>query len=161
MHIFFFLNNADITPKNGTHQIYFLVLSVYGYANNLIKQSHECVVHYTGPPRNVTLTAPTSTTSLLRWKVPEEDSGDGTISQYNILCRFSDGDSLQPLEAFASIQSLQLTDLHPFTTYNCCVSAQRTNGNSPESCSSETTPQDGEIPEKLLSFQLCTLSLVH
>jgi len=49
MYVFFFLNNADITPKYGTHWINFLVLNVYGYANNLSKPSHECVVHYTGP----------------------------------------------------------------------------------------------------------------
>jgi len=146
MYIFLFLNDADITPKLNMGHIRFIFwYSMYmGMQTIFSKQSHECVVHYTGPPRNVTLTAPTSTTSLLHWKAPEEDSGDGTILQYNILCRFSDGDGLQPRNVSAGIRSLQLTDLHPFTTYNCCVSAQRTNGNSPESCSFEMTLQDGE-----------------
>ena len=103
-----------------------------------------CSLLSTDSPRNVTLTAPTSTTLLLRWKLPEEDPNDGTILRYIILCGFGDGDSLQPRDVSASIRSLQLTDLRPFTTYNCCVSAQRTNGDSPETCRSETTPQDGE-----------------
>ena len=125
-------------------------------ANNLNKQSHNCI-YDAGPPRTVTLTAQTSTTSLLRWEVPDDDSGDGTILQYIILCRFG-GDSLQPHHVSAWIQSLQLTDLHPFTTYNCCVSAQRTNGNSKESCSFETTLQDGEnyrYPGNRISARLC------
>ena len=102
------------------------------------------MVHYTAPPRNVSLTSPTSTTLLLHWEPPEEDSGDGTILQHNILCRFGGGNSLQPRYVSASIQSLQLANLRPFTTYNCCVSTWRTNGNSPDSCSSETTSEDGE-----------------
>ena len=101
-------------------------------------------LYTTAPPRNISLTALTPTTLLLRWEPPEEDPGDGTILQYLIACRFGDGDSLPACNSSASSQSLQLTDLHPFTNYNCCVSAQRTNGNSPESCSSETTPEDGE-----------------
>ena len=98
----------------------------------------------TAPPRNISLTAPTSTTLLLHWEPPEEDPRDGTILQYSIVCRFGDSDSLPLSNSSASSQSLQLTDLRPFTNYNCCVSVQRTNGNSPESCSSETTPEDGK-----------------
>ena len=98
----------------------------------------------TAPPRNISLAAPNSTTLLLHWEPPEEDLGDGTILHYSIVCRFGDGDSLPLRNSSASSQSLQLTDLHPFTNYNCCVSAHRTNGNSPESCSSETTPEDGK-----------------
>ena len=101
-------------------------------------------IYTTAPPRNISLAAPTSTTLLLHWQPPEEDQGDGTILQYSIVCRFGDDDSLPPFNSSASSQSLQLTDLHPFTNYNCCVSAQRTNGDSPESCSSEATPEDGK-----------------
>ena len=103
-----------------------------------------------GAPRNITLTAPTSTTLLLRWEPPEEDPGDGTILHYSIVCRFGDGDSLPPRNTPASSQSLQLTNLHPFTNYNCCVSVQRTKGNSPESCSSETTPEDGKFVHTII-----------
>ena len=100
-------------------------------------------IYAIAPPWNITLAALTSTTLLLRWEPPEEDPRDGTILHYSIVCRFGDDDSLPPFNSSASSQSLQLTDLCPFTNYNCCVSAQRTNGNSPESCSSETTPEDG------------------
>ena len=96
-----------------------------------------------GAPRNISLTAPNSTTLLLCWEPPEEDPGDGTILHYSIVCRFGDDDSLPPFNSSASGRSLELTDLLPFTNYNCCVSAQRTNGHSPASCSSETTPEDG------------------
>ena len=98
-----------------------------------------------GAPQNISFTALNSTTLLLHWEPPEEDPRDGMILQYSIVCRFGDGDSLPPRNSPASSQSLQLTDLRPFTNYNCCVSAQRTNGNSPESCSSETTPEDGKL----------------
>ena len=96
-----------------------------------------------GAPQNISLTAPNSTTLLLLWEPPEDDPGDGTIFHYSIVCRFGDDDILPPLNSSASSQSLQLTNLHPFTNYNCCVSAQRTNGDSPESCSTKTTPEDG------------------
>ena len=103
-----------------------------------------------GAPRNISFTAPTSTTLLLRWQPPEEDPGDGTILHYTIVCRFGDDDSLPPRNSSASSQSLQLTDLHPFTNYNCCVSVQRTNGDSPESCSSETTAEDGKFVHTII-----------
>ena len=126
-------------------------------AHLIIFMRYMHLIKYTpGPPRYVTLTAPTSTTLLLRWNQPEEDPGDGTISHYIILCGFGDGDSLQPRDVSASTRSLQLTGLRPFTTYKCCVSAQRTNGNSPESCSSAVTPQDGE------KYNYCRLNqIVH
>ena len=104
----------------------------------------------TASPRNVILAAPTSTTLLLRWEPPEENPRDGTILHYSIVCRFGDGDSLPPFNSSASSQSLQLTDLHPFTNYNCCVSAQRANGDSPESCSSETTAEDGKFVHTII-----------
>ena len=110
--------------------------------NSFIDSYH--IVYITASPRNVILTAPNSTTLLLHWEPPEEDPRDGTILQYSIVCRFGDSDSLLSRNSSASSQSLQLTDLHPFTNYNCCVSAQRTNGNSPESCSSKTTAEDGK-----------------
>ena len=100
---------------------------------------------HAGAPQNISFIAPNSTTLLLHWEPPEEDPRDGTILQYSIVCRFGDGDSLLSRNSSASSQSLQLTDLHPFTNYNCCVSVQRTNGSSPESCSSETTPEDGKL----------------
>ena len=119
----------------------------------------------TAPPRNISLTAPTSTTLLLSWKPPEEDAGDGTILRYSIVCRFGEGESLPLLNSSASSQSRGITDLHPFTNYNCCVSAQRTNGNSPESCSSETTPEDGMINNvkhlKLSSIISLSLISIH
>ena len=98
-----------------------------------------------GAPQNISLTALNFTTLLLHWEPPEEDAEDGKILHYSIVCRFGDGDSLPLGNSSGSSQSLQLTDLHPFTNYNCCVSVQRTNGRSPESCSSETTPEDGKL----------------
>ena len=99
-----------------------------------------------GSPRNVTLTGTTSTALLLRWEPPEEGLGNGTT--YIVMCRFGDGDSLPQCRVSVLNQTLQLMDLHPFTSYNCCVSAQQTNGNSPESCSSQTTSQDGKFGQK-------------
>ena len=131
--------------------------------NSFIDSYH--IVYTTASPRNVILAAPNSTTLLLHWEPPEEDPRDGMILQYSIVCRFGDGDSLPPRNSPASSQSLGITDLHPFTNYNCCVSAQRTNGNSPESCISETTPEDGMINNvkhlKLSSIISLSLISIH
>lgn len=107
-----------------------------------------------GSPRNVTLTGITSTTLLLRWEPPEEDPGSGTILQYSIMC--SDGDSLPQHRLSVLNQSLQLMDLRPFTSYNCCVSAQKSNGNSLDSCSSQSTSEDGKFVLKILLANRCT-----
>ena len=119
-----------------------MTLIVCKIDNSFIDSYH--IVYTTASPRNVILAAPNSTTLLLHWEPPEEDPRDGMILQYSIVCRFGDGDSLPSRNSSASSQSLQLTDLRPFTNYNCCVSAHRTNGNSPESCISETTAEDGK-----------------
>lgn len=105
-----------------------------------------------GPPEDVSLTIVSSTSIRVSWSPPLTDDHNGIIRLYNInITEVDTGDVF--METSVST-FLVLSNLHPFYTYECIVSAF-TIAEGPYSEEAEiTTPEDG----MLTSF--CLVSII-
>ena len=101
---------------------------------------------YTGMPENIAFDPISSRTMTLSWDPPVADLRNGTIQSYNILCSSDDHleFSLQQINT-ASVRSVSMTSLNPFTSYRCCIATSTTNGNGPYRCEYGITLEDGKI----------------
>ena len=86
-----------------------------------------------------------STTMTLTWGLPANDSDDGNILSYPVICNSNGHESfsLDLTVPVADERLAVLQSLLPYTAYNCCVSVQTDRGRSPSFCIKETTLEDG------------------
>ena len=108
---------------------------------------------HTAMPENITFNATSSRSMILSWDPPGEDLRNGTIQRYSIICSSDDhvGFYLQQTISVSS-QSILMTGLNPFISYNCCIATITTNGNGPYRCDSGITLQDGKLDYHLFIF---------
>ena len=108
---------------------------------------------YTGMPENITFNATSSRSMILSWDPPGEGLRNGTIQRYSIICSSDDhvGFYLQHTIPVSS-QSILMTGLNPFISYNCCIATITTNGNGPYRCDAGITLQDGKLDYHLFIF---------
>ena len=97
-------------------------------------------------PENITFNVTSSRSVILSWDPPGQELRNGTILSYSIHCS---SDNHVEFSFWQTIpvpsQSVSMTGLNPFTSYNCCIASITTNGNSPCWCSSGITLQDGKL----------------
>ena len=113
---------------------------IHGWASNL-----HASLHNTSAPPNVpqNVQAPTefiqSTSMLLTWQSPTTDNSSQSISYYQVTCD-PGAHTYTP-----SNTSQWVTDLQPYTKYNCCVSIYTCNvtGEMSGDCINITTLEAG------------------
>ena len=98
-----------------------------------------------GSPRNVTFSDLESTTAIVLWGTPVNDSSDGNILSYTVDCRSeTDRDFGLTMTVQASQERrVLLRNLRPYMVYNCCVSVQTDTATSPNSCTAQRTLEEG------------------
>ena len=94
-----------------------------------------------GVPRNVNVTITSPTTVTVTWNSPVLQHQNGIIQYYVI--RISSVETGLTNTHTTELTTFTFSELHPFYTYNCKVSAV-TIGSGPSVNISFTTPQDGK-----------------
>ena len=80
-----------------------------------------CNIAPSGPPLLV-MSQKTSTTLILWWDPPSNESRNGIIRQYVI--RVIEADTSTTTTSTSNTTQLTLNDLHPYYTYKCSVAAE-------------------------------------
>ena len=94
-----------------------------------------------GAPQNIRISNTSSSTISLTWSTPLETYGL-TIFRYIINCS-TDSRILENAIHYTDIHNATLFNLHPFTTYNCCVAANSNHGRGKLACQSTVTWDEG------------------
>ena len=88
----------------------------------------------------------------LTWGSPVDNEGrDGMIQSYSLNCE-SEQDLEYILIDDVDNETLNFTVemIHPYKSYECCISVQTTNGNSTVACAQETTLEEGTLKINLV-----------
>ena len=92
----------------------------------------------TGAPLNCTSTNIQSISVDLNWSPPEKSLQNGQILNYNVNC--------SQIQQYCTFQlTISVTDLFPYTSYSCDVSAVNIAGEGPAATCSFTTAQDSKF----------------
>ena len=94
-----------------------------------------------GAPQNVQVTNVTSSTLAISWSPPlvsERYSPGLQIFGYMISCTTGQ-DLLENAITYSDTLNATLSNLHPFTAYNCCVAANSNHGRGKPACQSTIT----------------------
>lgn len=86
-----------------------------------------------------------STSMILTWGTPVNDSDDGDVLNYIVDCS-SDANrafSLSVTSPAGAERRAVLRSLLPYTMYSCCVAVETDTGRSPVSCVEQTTLEEG------------------
>ena len=110
----------------------------------------------TGPPEGVSGTATSSSSIHLTWSPPSPEQQNGEIQTY--LIRVIEVATGQVDERYSSQESVTITSLHPYHTYNCSISAMTTNGTGPHAIVEVTTQEAGE---KFSLHHACLTSMLQ
>ena len=87
--------------------------------------------------------AESSRSLRLTWGPPSEESRNGIIVGYNV---FITPDSGATMETTTTATSYVASNLRPFTTYTCSVTARTSVGQGPLTAALlQTTPEDGRL----------------
>ena len=117
------------------HRVYILYL--YNYRLSLV----YIIIDIPGAPQNIRVTNTSSSTISLRWSTPLETYGL-MIFGYAINCS-TESKMLENVIHYTDIRNATLFNLHPFTTYNCCVAADSNHGRGKLACQSTVTWDEG------------------
>ena len=103
------------------------------------------VAAVSGAPQRVRISNITLSTISLTWSPPLVSERHGlTISGYVINCSTeSRSNTVEDAVHYTDSFSATLTNLHPFTTYNCCVAANSNHGRGNLACQSTVTWDQG------------------
>ena len=94
----------------------------------------EMYIAVSGAPQGVQIFNITSSTISLTWSPPLVSERHGlSIFGYIIYCS-EDHSSLGNSNLHTEIHNATFVNLHPFTTYNCCVAANSSNGMGRPAC---------------------------
>lgn len=123
------------------------MLATYYFGNEFI------LTLCAGPPRNVSLTASSSTSLHF------EPQLDRTVNEYGINCTSNFGfyhytDIISSILLYYDIYGLK-----PFSYYTCCVNAMITSGDSTRTCDTDKTLQDGRSNHKLYNRVLLIFAI--
>lgn len=94
----------------------------------------------TGAPLNCTVSCIESDAVDLNWSPPDELLQNGQILSYSVSCSFIGNNSFDTVDT-----ALSISDLDPYTTYTCNVSAVNVVGAGPVRTCSFTTAQDSKL----------------
>ena len=83
-----------------------------------------------------------STSMILTWGTPVNDSDDGNVLNYIVDCS-SDAFSLAVTTPASAERREVLQGLLPYTAYSCCVAVVTDTGRSPVSCVEQRTLEEG------------------
>ena len=103
------------------------------------------VFFFVARPQNTTVTYASATTLKLEWEPPQLNLRDGILISYSISCtssRLSGIDDQRVIHSIAR-SPYNIASLRPNLEYTCCVQAVTTNGNTPSSCATAPTLEDG------------------
>ena len=92
----------------------------------------------TDPPQMVSINTITSTSLNVTWDPPM--LLDEQLNHYSVSCSNEEED---PLIIMPSNLSVSITNLLPYTTYTCCISAETITGVSRPICATQSTFEDG------------------
>ena len=93
-----------------------------------------------GAPQNIAVLNTTSSTTTLTWSPPLVSETLGlTIISYTINCSLTDPNIQGSTVKNTDAHSATLSNLHPFTIYNCCVAVNSNHGRGKLACLTTVT----------------------
>ena len=99
-----------------------------------------CCTVPSGPPRQFSGVAESSTSIIYSWSAPA--TPNGVITEYQLLC--SGGGQELSRSVMGSQTITTLSGLLPYTSYSCSITAHTSAGGGPAATTSVITEQDGE-----------------
>ena len=96
-----------------------------------------------GSPEEVNVTLITSTSSSLTWLPPPVEVRHGVVREYQI--NVTEVDTGRELVLYSSTPSITISNLHPYYTYLCRVSASTIGYGPFTEALTFTTLEDGEL----------------
>ena len=102
-------------------------------------------VDLAGPPQEIVFGDVDSTSMVITWGTPENDTDDGNILNYVVDCSSDTSRvfSLALTSPAAAERRAVLQGLLPYTMYSCCVAVETDAGRRPASCVQQTTLEEG------------------
>ncbi len=98
-----------------------------------------------GPPQNVQLSSITASSITVSWQPSPYSVQFGNVHYYTVNCSSHSHNGVNYTTADNSTVSVQVTELRPYTVYECCVGGVGVAGGSVLTCRTSVTSETGKV----------------